>query len=136
VCIHQTGPPLPRRDDNFAAVDGWYYDQAALLLRDAGMPTLDHDAHVPVVCALHRSLEMQSGSSLGYFRSDETDETSEIEVLDVVIGAQESETIALRPPLPAIVVTPGTQTEALVTGDDHLHLSGRSVPCTASGPCS
>ncbi len=31
--------------------------------------------------ALHRSLEMQSGSSVGYFRADET---SEIEVLDVV----------------------------------------------------
>jgi hypothetical protein len=108
-----------RGDDNFAAVDGWYYDQAALLLRDAGMPTLDHDAQVPIVSALHRSLEMQSGSSLGYFRSDET---SEIEVLDVVIGAQESETIALRPPLPAIVVAPDTQTEALVTGDDDLHL--------------
>ena len=46
----------------------------------------------------------------------------EIEVLVVVIGAQESETIALRPPLPAIVVAPDTPTEALVTGDDDLHL--------------
>jgi hypothetical protein len=52
-------------DGNFTAVDTWYYTRAARLLRDADLPTLDLDAHVPVVTALHRSLEIQTGSSLG-----------------------------------------------------------------------
>ncbi len=106
-------------DDNFTAVDTWYYNRAALLLRKAGMPTLDHDAQVPIISALHHSLEVRTGSSLGYFRSGEPAEDDD---LDVVISAHESETIALRPPLPAVVVPSDTPHEALVSGDDHVHL--------------
>lgn len=106
-------------DDNFTAVDGWYYDRAALLLRNAGMPTLGHDAQVPIVSALHRALEEQTGSSLGYFRAGEQSEDDD---LDVVISAHESETLSLRPPLPASVVPPDTPDEALTSGDDALHL--------------
>jgi hypothetical protein len=79
----------------------------------------DLDAHVPVVTALHRSLEIQTGSSLGYFSSGQPAEADD---LDVVIGAHESETLALRPPLPAVVVPPGTPHQALVSGDDQVHL--------------
>lgn len=106
-------------DDNFTAVEGWYYGRAALLLRNAGMPTLNHDAQVPIVSELHRSLEIQTGSSLGYFRAGEPSEDDD---LDVVISAHESETIALRPPLSAIVVPTDTPPEALLSGDDNLHL--------------
>ena len=106
-------------DDNFTAVDSWYYGRAALLLRKAGMPTLEHDAQVPIVSALHRSLEIQTGTSLGYFRSGEPSEDDD---LDVVIGAHESETIALRPPLSAVFVPEDTPHEALTSGEDALHL--------------
>ncbi len=106
-------------DDNFTAVDTWYYDRATFLLRAAGMPTLDHDAQVPIVSALHRLLEIETGSSLGYVRAGEPSEDDD---LDVVIGAHESETLSIRPPLAAIVVPYNAPPEAMVSGDEQMHL--------------
>ena len=119
-------------DPRFGDVEAWFYSRAAGLLRKVGGPTLDNDAHVPIVAQLHEQAEHETGSSLGYIRGGKRSEDDD---LDVVLSAHESEALELRPALAAAVVASNVPLSALVSGDGadvHLFIALRPAARVAA----
>jgi hypothetical protein len=95
------------------------YEWCAVLLKNAGCPTLPYDGHLDSVRAATDAAVAYAGVPIGVA----ADAGIALATVDVGLFAVESEQMTLGPPLPAFVHPPGTDLGVMLAGDaERAHL--------------
>lgn len=109
-------------DDNapeWAELNAVAYDWCAMLLTDAGYPTLPYDGHLAAVRTATEAAIAHVGAPIGVAADTGVAPAS----IDVGLFAVESEQMMLGPLLPAFVHRPGTDPDEMLAGDaERAHL--------------
>jgi hypothetical protein len=110
-------------DEEWKHVSNGFYGRCVELLEAAGCPTLPYEGQLAHVEGLHECAVRTLGRPIQLVPATASTEGAESDA-DVVLRALEGEQVALRAPMPAVVVTAGTPMAALVSGrgDQRRHL--------------